>query len=116
MSARKKRTVLTVSEKVAALDKLAAGADQATVADEYGVTVAAVSLWKKSERSLRERWEEGQVKAKSSKLAKYQKVDKALNVWFKERRAENTPVNQILLSTQAKVFAEKLGMTLEMLK
>ncbi len=49
------------------------------------------------------------MKKKSSKKAKYDKVDNVLNVWFTERRAENTRINQMLLSTEATLFANRLG-------
>ncbi len=65
MSARKKRTVLAIAQKVEILDKIATDASPVDLAKEYGVTESAVCKIKKKAVSIRELWEAGRVKVKS---------------------------------------------------
>ncbi len=73
MSTRKKRTALTIGQKVEILNKLAADGNQLQLANEYGVTQSSVSKMKVNEAKSRNLWEAGQVKVMSSKIAKYEK-------------------------------------------
>jgi hypothetical protein len=65
MSSRKKRTVLTIAQKVEILNKISDGTDQAQLSDAYGVSQSVVSRIKKKENAIRQLWEAGQVKVKS---------------------------------------------------
>ncbi len=80
MSSRKKRNVLTVAQKVEMLNKINSGANQVALAKAYGVAESVVCRTKKNKATIRQLWEEGHVKVKSRKTAKYDKVDKACSV------------------------------------
>ena len=105
--------MVTMEEKLKALQKLDSGESQKKVAFDWGVGESTVRGWIQN-RSAIEKWcanqasDIGMKRRKTMKTGTHSKVDEALFLWFQQIRAKGMPVSGALLQAQAVKFHEKI--------
>lgn len=123
MSAQKKRKkkVISIDEKYAALKRIDSGVPQAKVAADSGVGTSMVIDWVKKRKDI-EKWclTHGSVSSssdtsskkmsgrKSMKEGEHPKVSEALYVWFIQKREQGIPITGPLLQEKAFKFYNEL--------
>lgn len=114
ISKKRKRVVLPLEIKIAILDRLNAGATQAKLADEYGIGRSTVGDIKKSEDKIRSFASTMESMAMSKKgrkvmrLADDDRLDKAVYLWFAQKRSQDMPVSGPVLCEKAVQLHEQL--------
>ena len=101
----KRRKVLTIDEKISIIKELETSTGR-VVADRYGVATSTISDIKKNrEKILRFKHDMSDMgmsrKAKVMKLGHDAQHDKAVYVWFKQKRMEGMPISGPILSEKA---------------
>ena len=104
----KRRKVLTIDEKISIIKELETSTGR-VVADRYGVATSMISDIKKiREKILRFKHDMSDMgmsrKAKVMKLGHDAQHDKAVYVWFKQKRMEGMPISGPILSEKAIVL------------
>jgi Tc5 transposase DNA-binding domain len=102
---QRKRAVLTNAQRKAIISAVAAGAPQARMASEYGITVSAVSKI----CSRKRKYVAAPDEARTTKGALFAEVDEALVLWTRRVRAANIPVSVAIVQEKAKAFAAQLA-------
>ena len=110
---KRKRVVLTISQKLEICDLLASGGHSyGAIAERYGIGRQTVADIKNKEKELREfqrkSVEMNMSGSKSMKTGQFDKLDEALYVWFKQKRGKNMDISGDLLMEQADMFFKKL--------
>lgn len=106
----KKRKTLTLEDKVAVLDAVAAGEKKKDVAARFGIPASSLSTILNAKDSIRSAVEAGTSgKKKKLKQSTYADVDKAVYTWFMDMRARNVPISGAVLQQKAKDYACILG-------
>lgn len=114
MAEKRKKTVITIEDKLRALKRLDAGETAKKIASEMGVGTSTVSDWKKSREKI-EKWCSNQAfssgikKCKMMKTAVNDKVNEALFLWFTQCRAKGLPVSGPILQEKALQFNKEIG-------
>lgn len=100
MSQRRKKVVVSVEKKLEAIKRLDKGELIRNVAADYGVGEVTVGDWRRNRFNL----EQFAIKScglmtsrKTIKHAEFDKVDKALFLWFTQMREKGLPVSGNIL-------------------
>ncbi|XP_054281171.1 jerky protein homolog-like [Macrosteles quadrilineatus] len=114
MSSKRKRVVLSVSDKLKILEQLKKGASGSSLAREYGVGNATISDIKKKSESITKfarvlDSEDGSLHRKTMKMAENQDLDTAVYTWFMQVRGQGQPISGPLLCEKALEMNAKLG-------
>lgn len=112
-SSKRRRKVLSLSEKVKILDKLKSGSSAASLASEYGLNESTVRYIKKAEDKIRS---SVQASAKPTLKAAYvsrrnpylEKMEKMLSVWIEDQTQKNAPLSGTLIRAKAASIFEDL--------
>ena len=109
--AKRKRVVLTVDDKLKVLDGLADGASLAAMAQQFGVGRSTISDIKKQATALRAHKQQivemGMKRdSKVIRLGNFQELEKALYIWFCQKRSEGVQVSGPLLCEKASALAK----------
>jgi hypothetical protein len=108
-SEKRKKVVVSMEQRLEALQRLDKGENIKKVAEEHGVARVTVGDWKKK-RSEIEKWcsarasNEGLKGRKTMKKCEYEKVSEALFLWFTQQREKGVPITGPLLQEKALVF------------
>ena len=81
MSARRKRVVITIEQKLEVVRRIKNGEILRNVAADFGVGISTVSDWVKSKSKFEEHSSK-MPNLKTMKTAEYEKQNKALYLWF----------------------------------
>lgn len=105
-TSRRKRVVLSIDDKVKIIELLDKGVSYAVIMEKYNIGKATVSNMKKNKEKIlnfkREMVDMGmKKKAKVMKVGDDQRLDQAVFVWFKQKRAEGVPISGPLLCEKA---------------
>ena len=112
--AKRKKVVLTIEEKLEILVSIKTGTSYTVILERYGVGRTTVADIKRNvsklEKFKQKTVEIGFKKAtfKVTKIGEYEKLDKALYIWFRQQMELNIPVSDVLLQEKAKVLFERL--------
>ena len=114
LGSKRKRVVLSLESKLAILDRLKFGATQAKLAEEYGVGKSTIADIKKSEEKLRsfvstmDGLAVDKKKRKVMRVSIDESLDKAVYLWFSQKRSQNMPVSGPVLCEKAAQLHEQL--------
>lgn len=108
MSAKRKRVVITIEQKLEAVKRVENGELLRTVAADLGVGISSVSVWVKSKSKLEEYCAK-MPNRKSMKPSEYEQVNEALFLWFSQAREKGMPISGPILMEKAKLLAEMMG-------
>jgi hypothetical protein len=114
MSSKRKRVVLSVSDKLTIIKRLKSGSSGASLAQEYGVGKATISEIKKKSDSILKfacvlDSADGSLNRKTMKTAKNQDLDTAVYTWFMQVRGQGQPISGPLICEKALEMNNKLG-------
>ena len=95
---KRKRKVLSLESKLGIVDSLSKGVSQANLAAQYGVGKSTISDIKKSEGKIRQYVavldNQGvSTSRKVMRLAKEDRLEEALYLWFIQKRSQGIAVN-----------------------
>ena len=111
---KRKRVVLTISQKLEVLKLLDSSVSHAIICEKYGIGKSTVWDIKKSREKLLDFQETESMgmkrEAKTMKLSSHENLDKALYLWFTQKRTEGVPVSGPLLCEKAVIFSQKLSL------
>ena len=113
-SAKRRRLVLSVEDKLDILKLIEAGTSHSIIADRYGIGKSTVGDIKKNKSRLevfKKKTEDmGMKKAcqKVMKFGEYKELDEALHIWFRQQRELDHPVSGVILQEKARVLFEQL--------
>ena len=109
---KRKRVVLTITEKIKICELAAAKTPYSTIAKKFGIGRSTIVDIRKQEQALRDfqrkAVEMNLPEARSMKTGDFEDLDEALYLWFKQKREQNMDVSGDLLMEQAKIFYEKM--------
>lgn len=112
-SQKRKRNVLTIEQKLEAVERLVKGDSISQVALDLGVSVGTVADWRYKREDF-ENWctkyatnEQCRLR-KSTKDGDFEEVSEALFKWFSERREKGRPVDRESLKEKARALHEEL--------
>ena len=114
MSDRKrKRVVLSINSKLEVLDSVAKGVGYSELCDKFGIGKSTITTLKKNEGKIREFASTLESKSisgdrKVMRLANDEELDKALYLWFIQKRSIGMPMSGPILCEKAKQFNEQL--------
>ena len=111
--AKRKRIVLSISDKLEIVDLLDKSVSYTVICEKYGVGRSTVGDIKKNREKIisfkKEMIDMGMKrKAKVMKLADNSQVDRALYMWFTQKRTEGIPVSGPMLCEKAMQFNSQL--------
>lgn len=114
MSAKRKRVVLSLSDKLKIVDRLKKGASGSSLAREFGVGNSTITDIKKNSESIIKfacvlDSEEGSLHRKTMKMAENQDLDTAVYTWFVQVRSQGQPISGPLICEKALEMNKKLG-------
>lgn len=112
---KRKKVVMSVEKKYAAIQRLDAGEAAVVIAADLGVGKSTVTGWKKNRAEI-QRWcsthagpsREQMVKRKSMKKSEHEDISEALFIWFMQRRRQGIPLSGPILREKALYFYKKL--------
>uniref|UniRef100_A0A1B6M632 HTH CENPB-type domain-containing protein n=1 Tax=Graphocephala atropunctata TaxID=36148 RepID=A0A1B6M632_9HEMI len=113
MAEKRKKTVVTMEEKLRAIKRLDMGESAKKIAAEMGVGTSTVSDWKKSRKAI-ENWcltqpsSSGITSSKMMKKGTLDKVNEALYLWFTKCRAKGVPMSGPILQEKAIQFNKEM--------
>ena len=108
-SAKRKRKDVSLKTKYEALIELENGKTNKEVAESFGIPQNTVSTWKANKAKIVEAFQKGGTKVKRIKSDKFDQINTAVFLWFKQMRSENVPLNGVLIKEKALFFAKELG-------
>jgi hypothetical protein len=113
---KRKLKVLSIATKYQAIKDVESGMKNKDVAAKYEVPCNTISTWcnPKNKEKIKASYESSTFgpKTKRMRTSKYQDVESAVDMWFKEARAADVPVSGPLLMSKADELAKGLGYTL----
>ena len=111
-STKRKRKVVSIEKKLEICRRHEMGQSYTSLSKEYGLGKSTIHDIVQSEDRLTEYAIEIQhasgPKRSIIRRSKYDELDKALHLWFLQKRAIGTPVSGPILTAKAKIFYEKL--------
>ena len=112
-NAKRKRVVLSIDQKIEVLKLIDKGTSYTIIMEKYGIGRATVSDIKRRRSSLmdfrRQTKEMGLVRTvKIMKLGEDPKLDQAVFLWFKQKRAEGIPISGHILCEKAAELSKLL--------
>ncbi|MFS1564304.1 MAG: hypothetical protein ACL7AX_13000 [Candidatus Arsenophonus phytopathogenicus] len=114
MSSKRKRVVLSMSQKVDIVNRLNKGESGQRLSEEYGVGTSTVSDIKKNAASILKfvsvlESEDGSSSRKMMRRANNDTVDDAVFKWFVQKRSQGQPISGPILCEKALRFNEMLN-------
>lgn len=111
---KKKYRRLEISKKIAILSRLEKGESVPKLAAEYNVAHSTIWLIKKKKNDLYKyaslvKDNDGSLKKKVMNYVEHQPLDKALFMWFQQRRLLGEPISGPLLKEKAIILNQKLN-------
>ena len=106
---RSKRKDVSLKTKYEALIELENGKTNKEVSESFGIPQNTVSTWKANKAKIVEAFQKGGTKVKRIKTDKFEQINSAVYLWFKQMRSENVPLNGVLIKEKALFFAKELG-------
>ena len=115
---KRKRKVLSIDTKLAILESLSKGVSQAKLVEQYGVGKSTISDIKRSEQKVKEYAStldsQGvSTSRKVMRLAKEDKLEEALYLWFIQKRSQGTAISGPLLAEKASELHQKMELDSE---
>lgn len=115
MDQKRKRTVLSIEQKLKIIEKYERGQSVKSLKEEYGVGDQTIrDIVKKKSDLLKfacsSDSSSGMKNRKTMKKSSYDDLDRALLEWFNNQRAQGNPVSGPICSEKAKFFFEALGL------
>uniref|UniRef100_A0A182VQC7 HTH CENPB-type domain-containing protein n=1 Tax=Anopheles minimus TaxID=112268 RepID=A0A182VQC7_9DIPT len=112
---RRKKTMLTLAQKIALVERHDAGETPQELAKSYkigeqtarDIIKQRAKLWKFVQNC---ETSEGPVKRKSMKVSSFEELDASMLSWYNENRAAGIPVTSAMCIEQAKYLHESLGL------
>ena len=107
---KKTRSVLPIKRKYNALQEILSGISKKSVAKKYEVPKSTVSTCLANKYTILAAYESGEINPKRQKMkrAENEDLDKAVDTWFHNTRANNVPVSGVVLKEKALQFAKSL--------
>lgn len=111
---KRKKVVVSIETKIAAIKRLDAGESMQKIADELGVGRVTVGDWKRNRKAL-EKWSfdrhsENAVKIrKTMKVCEYENTSEALFLWYSQMRNKGVPISGPLLQEKALIFQKEFN-------
>ncbi|XP_023237333.1 jerky protein homolog-like, partial [Centruroides sculpturatus] len=114
MASKRKRVVLSVSDKLKIIDQLKCGASGSSLARKYGVGNATISDIKKNSNAIKKfasvlDSEDGSLHRKTMRMAENKDLDIAVFTWFMQVRSQGQPISGPLICENALQMNKKLG-------
>lgn len=113
MSAKRKHITLSLSEKLAVLQRLDKGESLQKIAKELNVGVTTIKDWRKNRKDIESHTmtidgENALKNRKTLKKPKLELLDSALWMWFSQERRKGTPISGPILKEKAIILHKKL--------
>ncbi|KAJ3649085.1 hypothetical protein Zmor_020847 [Zophobas morio] len=113
-SAKRKRTVLTIEQKIEIIKQNESGENVAALARRFGIgrqTVRDIVKNKTNLQAFLLQADSTQVvsQRKTMKASTFEELEQAMIKWFLQKRAEGTPISGPMCLRQAQLFHEKLN-------
>jgi len=112
MAMKRKKVVLTLEQKIKALDQMDSGVTAAKIARDLGVGESTVKDWKKNKEQLRRfvgASTSGMDKRSTLKKPTSEELDAAVWMWFVQQRNNNFPVSGAILKEKAVSLDRKIN-------
>jgi DNA-binding transcriptional regulator YbjK len=106
-----KRKQFSLNKKISILKQIDSKRKQVTVAKELGITYTTVLMTLKDQERIMKLYERSALcpYRKHLHLRDHQKVEEAINTWFKNVRAANIPFTGPILQEKAWEFTRQMG-------
>lgn len=106
---KRKRTVLSVEQKLSLIAKFERGVSTTNLSREFGIGQQTVRDIVKQLQSIVRNCDSstGPSQRKTMKTSTYENLDVALLTWFIQKRSEGVPIT--IFTEKAKYFNEKMG-------
>ena len=108
-----KRKAYSVSDKLAAIDRMKSGESQAKVGRAIGTAISTLHGWLKEETKLREfvhsMDESDGLARKRAKTAKDCDLDTTMYEWFVQQQQARVPLSGPILAAQAESFDRRIN-------
>ncbi|XP_053954505.1 jerky protein homolog-like [Anastrepha ludens] len=113
MSSKRKRVVLSITDKVKIIEQLNKGVSNKFLAETYNVGTSTISNLKKNSSAILKfasnlQFEDGSPSRKNMKTAENKELEQAMFKWFLQQRSIGNPLSGPILCEKAKIFAEKM--------
>lgn len=114
MASKRKKVVVTMEEKLKALQRIDNGETLLKVAQDYNVGKTTVGDWKRNRNEI-EKWCSQRATStvledrKTMKKCDYEKVSEALFLWFTQNRDKGVPMSGPILQEKALKFRNELN-------
>ncbi|XP_053969096.1 jerky protein homolog-like [Anastrepha ludens] len=113
MSSKRKRVVLSITDKVKIIEQLNKGVSNKFLAETYNVGTSTISDFKKNSSAILKfasnlQFEDGSPSRKNMKTAENKELEQAMIKWFLQQRSIGNPLSGPILCEKAKIFAEKM--------
>ena len=107
---KRKRVVLSIESKLTVLDSVAKGVGYSELCEKFGIGKSTITTLKKNEAKIREFASSKSISGsrKVMRLAKDEELDRALYLWFVQKRGIGMPISGTILCENAKQFNEQL--------
>ncbi|XP_054716906.1 uncharacterized protein LOC129226329 [Uloborus diversus] len=107
----RKRKQISVKEKLEILNMIDCGEKLSAVARQFGISSSTASTIVKERFKIKLLSEHYNIapERKRMRLGLFRDVDEAVNIWFRQQRNKNSPVNGPMLQQKAREFAVQLG-------
>ncbi|KFD66309.1 hypothetical protein M514_21596 [Trichuris suis] len=113
MPPRKKRTCLSLREKVDVLEALERGKSGVSLSQKYGVNASVISRMKRQKDAIlshaRKTKEAGCSNRKMLRTSKFEEMEEALYVWFLQNRTAGNPVSGPSLCEKTLFFSARFA-------
>ena len=113
MDRKRKRVVLSIESKLTVLDSVAKGVGYSELCEKFGIGKSTITTLKRNEAKIHEFISSLESKSisgsqKVMRLAKDEELDRALYLWFAQKRGIGMPISGMILCEKAKQFNEQL--------
>lgn len=113
MSSKRKRVVLSITDKVKIIEQLNKGVSNKFLVETYNVGTLTISDLKKNSSAILKfasnlQFEDGSPSRKNMKTAENKELEQAMFKWFLQQRSIGNPLSGPILCENAKIFAEKI--------
>jgi len=109
---KRKCIVQSIETKYKAILEVEAGVKKkAQIARDLGIPANTLSTWIKSKDKIKDAFESSSFgpKTKRMRTAKYQQLEEALDIWFKESRALDVNISGPIIRNKAEKLAKQMG-------
>ena len=108
---KRKCIVQSIETKYKAILEVESGKKKAQIARDFSIPANTLSTWIKSKEKIKEAFENSSFgpKTKRMRTAKYQQLEEALDLWFKESRAQLVNISGPIIRNKAETLAKQMG-------